>query len=218
MTNEKEIIYPFFLECCAFCTDIFWTNIFEELSYGKCPYGSYISKDFICCNYKNKEFSYKIEKKHPKILQKEIYDLFSKKLGLLSYTEKLQKRLDFNNTESSIKDARKNWSTIRKKNIKDLLIEKYVLQMQKKHQFSIKHAKYLLSLIYLALVFKVITQKDIQCNDGKIESIDGITFVNQEIFFTKHLYSIDTTFTPQIIIDRVSLSESWEPFLKSLMP
>ena len=56
----------------------FWENIFENLIYGKVPYGSYISKNYICCNYKRKEFSYKIdETKDSKILYDEIYNLFS---------------------------------------------------------------------------------------------------------------------------------------------
>ena len=66
MTIKKEIIYPIFLECCQYTTDIFWENVFEDLSYGKTPYGTYITKDFLCCNYKEKEFSYKIEKNNQK--------------------------------------------------------------------------------------------------------------------------------------------------------
>ena len=41
--------------------DIFWKNTFEELAYGRCPYGIYIHKDNICCNYKDKKFCYDID-------------------------------------------------------------------------------------------------------------------------------------------------------------
>ena len=41
-------------------SDIFWKNTFEELSYGRCPYGIYISNNNICCNYKDKKFCYNI--------------------------------------------------------------------------------------------------------------------------------------------------------------
>ena len=75
MTIKREIIYPFFIEASKFADDIFWENIFEDLAYGKTPYGSYISKDFLSCNYTNKEFSYKIERKDPHILYTEIYNL-----------------------------------------------------------------------------------------------------------------------------------------------
>ena len=65
---KREIIYPIFLNCCQFTNDPFWQNIFEELAYGKTSYGIYISKNFICCNQKRKEFSYKIENKEVKRL------------------------------------------------------------------------------------------------------------------------------------------------------
>ena len=63
MLVKKELLYPIFLECSQHADDTFWENIFEDLAYGKAPYGTYISKDFLCCGYKKKEFSYKIEKK-----------------------------------------------------------------------------------------------------------------------------------------------------------
>ena len=79
MAIKKEILYPVFLECLQFINDAFWENIFEDLAYGKTPYGTYINKDFLCCNYKNKEFSYKIEKKDPKTLYNDIYSLLGNK-------------------------------------------------------------------------------------------------------------------------------------------
>ena len=53
------------MECSQFITDKFWENIFEDLAYGKSPYGTYISKGSLTCKYKDKEFIYKIEKKDP---------------------------------------------------------------------------------------------------------------------------------------------------------
>ena len=96
MPIKKEIVYPIFLECCQYTTDIFWENVFEDLSYGKTPYGTYITKDFLCCNYKDKEFSYKIEKnKDTEQLYNDIFNLLSKKLGLLSQRDKIKKKIDF---------------------------------------------------------------------------------------------------------------------------
>ena len=117
MPIKKDLVYPFFLECCRFATDIFWENIFEDLAYGKSPYGTYISKDFLCCSYRNKDFSYKIEKKDPEVIYNELYNLLSVKLGLLSQSEKVKKRKAFKDMENTMKDTRKNWNDIKKKNI-----------------------------------------------------------------------------------------------------
>ena len=216
MPVKKEIIYPIFLECCEFSEDTFWNNVFEDLSYGKCPYGTYITKDFFCCNYKNKEFSYKIEKKEPEILYNDIYELLSKKLGLLSHKDKIKKKIDFSILEDEIKENRKNWSNIRKKNIKDLLIENYVIEMKKKYSLSIKQSRELLSSIFIGMVFKVITVKDIDYSDGIIKNIDGISFKKKQIIFERDIYDFDINITPYIIVDKKSMSDNWEKYLELL--
>jgi len=216
MPVKKEIVYPIFLECCELIEDTFWKNVFEDLSYGKCPYGTYISKEFLCCNYKNKEFSYKIETKNPKQLYDDIYLLFVKKLGLLSHNDKIQKKINFDNIESEIKEYRKSWTNIRKKNIKDLLIEKYVIDMKKRYLLTIKQAKNLLSMIFIGMVFKVINVKDIDYEDGVIKNINGISFKNKQVIFEKDMYKFDVNPASYIIIEKNLMSDSWYKYLETL--
>jgi len=216
MPIKKEIIYPFFLECSEFATDTFWDNVFEDLAYGKTPYGTYINKNFLCCSYKNKEFSYKIERKDPQDLYNDIYHLLTKKLGILSHKEKVKKRVDFHKTESRIKEHRQEWGNIRKKNIKDLLIERYVIDMKNKHNLTVKQAKYLLSVIFIATVFKVIDKKDIEYSDGKIQHIDGIEFTQNKIIIKRNIYDIDVGFSPEIFADKKTISDNWDKYLANL--
>jgi len=217
MTIKKEIIYPVFLECCQYTNDIFWENVFEDLSYGKTPYGTYITKDFFCCNYKDKEFSYKIEKnKEPEQLYNDIFNLLSKKLGLLSQRDKIKNKIDFYNIEEEIKEGRKSWSSIRKKNIKDLLIEKYVIDMKNQHSLSVKQAKYLLSIIFIGMVFKVITVKDINYENGKISNIEGIEFKKKQVIVLRDIYSIETNLNSCILIEPNLMSYNWEKYLITL--
>jgi hypothetical protein len=216
MPVKKDIIYPIFLECCEYTEDIFWENVFEALSYGTCPYGTYISKDFLCCSYKNKEFSYKIERKSPRELYNEVYTLLTKKLGILSQQEKVKKRSDFYLAENRIKDSRQDWSTIRKKNIKDLLIERYVIDMKKKHSLTPTQSKYLLSVIFICLTFKVVTSRDIEYDNGRIQTIDGIEFDDNKIFIKRDIYDIDVEFSHESLSDKKIMSENWEIFLDKL--
>ena len=216
MAIKKEILYPIFLECLKFINDSFWENIFEDLAYGKTPYGTYINKDFLCCNYKDKEFSYKIEKKDPETLYNDIYSLLGKKLGILSIRDKTNRQIDFQNIENELKECRKNWSNIRKKNIKDLLIERYVLNMKNEHSLSYKQAQTLLSTIFIGLVFKVISVKDIKYIDGSITEIEGITFSNKEFKFEKNIYGNDIEFRKCILLDKNSMSDNWDKFLLNL--
>ena len=216
MLVKKEILFPVFLECCQYADDTFWENIFEDLAYGKAPYGTYISKDFLCCGYKKKEFSYKIEKKTPEIIYKEVYALLTKRLGLLSYREKVKKKKVFTDLEDSIKDTRKKWIDIKKKNMKELLIELYVTRMKNKYQLSIKQAKYLISVILIAMVFKVITSANINYSNGRINSIEGIDFDKKQLIIKKNLYSLEVNFGPHIVLDRKVMSDNWEKFLENL--
>jgi len=216
MPIKKEILYPIFLECFEYTTDSFWENIFEDLSYGKCPYGTYINKNFLCCNYKDKEFSYKIEKKNPQQLYNDIYNLFAKKLGLLSSRDKLKKKLDFNNIEEELKFNKNKWTDIRKKNIKDLLIENYVIDMKNKYSLSNKQSKNLLSSIFIGMIFKVINIKDICYNDGKINNINGIQFEKNKIIYDKNIYDFDINFQKCILIDKPIMSENWNKYISNL--
>ena len=118
----NKLIYPVFLKCCKFTTDNFWKFIFEDLAYGNCPYGTYIVKNYLCCNYKGKEFSYKIDReKDPNIVYLEVYDILHNKFGLLSNKDKTQNRKLFfqKGKDANIKE------TLKKKYIKLILIEKF---------------------------------------------------------------------------------------------
>ena len=220
MPVKKEIVYPFFLECCQFACDSFWETIFEDLSYGIVPYGTYINKDYLCCSCKNKEFSYKIERKDPKLMYDEIYNLLSGKLGILSYKEKQRKRIDYNQLEKEIKESRQKWTDIKKKNIKDYLIEQYVIMMKKKHSLDISQTKFLLSLITLALVTKIIGTKDITYENGKIVDIRGIKIttdgkvsIGSFLSATNGNESIfgHTSYSPEKKVNEVNLlSDNWE--------
>ena len=218
MPVKREIIYPIFLECCQFADDIFWETIFEDLAYGRAPSGTYISKDFLNCSYKNKEFSYKIERKDPENIYNDIYKLLTEKLGILSQKEKMQKKILFEEMEKNIKESRSNWISIRKKNIKDSLYEKYILEMKNTYSLSNKQCKYLSSLISVSMVFKTLTPKDIIYENDKIIRIEGIDFDKEKIIFQRHLtldkiiedeeeYEVEQTFL---------LSDNWQKHLKIL--
>lgn len=216
MPIKKEIIYPFFLECCDYTPDIFWENIFTDLAYGKPPYGTYISKGFLCCTQKKKDFSYKIEKKPTKEIYDEIYSILTDKLGILSQNDKLKKRQLFNDAENNLKQDLQSWNNIRKKNIKELLIELYVTRMKEKYSLSIKQARFLLSIIFTAMIFKVITSQDIVYEDGKIKVIQGIDFINKKLIIEKDLYNLKIDFNLEIVKDKELMSETWDKFIKDL--
>tara|TARA_Y100000389_G_scaffold194746_1_gene225170 strand:+ start:239 stop:913 length:675 start_codon:yes stop_codon:yes gene_type:complete len=218
MPVKKEIIFPIFLECCQFCTDTFWENVFEDLAYGKTPYGTYISKNFLCCSYKKKEFTYKIERKDIKVFYTEVFNLLSKKLCLSSPKDLIKQKEIFELYEFSNRFSRDNWSDIRKKSIKELLLELFVINMKNKHKLSIKQARYLISTIFIAMVFKIISSNDISYNDGNINSIEGIEFSKGKTIINKKLYNITNILNNSVVThpEKKKMSHKWDKYLKDL--
>ena len=214
---NNELLYPIFLECCQYTEDVFWENIFENLAYGNTPFGSYISKNYICCSYKSKEFSYKIdENKSSEVLFVELYNLFSKRLGILSGKEKSKKQESFHNMENSIKNSRVKWNDIRKKSMKELLIELYVLRMKKKFDLTTHQSKHLLSFILMAIVFKNIKSEDVIYENNKITEIKGISFKHGKIIFESDIENVDVSSITQELSSQQLMSENWEKFLSNL--
>jgi hypothetical protein len=212
MVLKREIVYPVFLNCVQYIPDSFWINVFEDLAYGITPYGSYISKNFICCNYKDKEFSYKIDKTDPQKLYQDIYSLLKNKLGLLSNLDKIKKKNEFFNIEQSLKESRQQWSHIRKKNVKDMLIEKYVLKMSEKYQLSHKQSKHLNYIIFIAMIFKIITVKDILYENGEITNINHIKFLPGQIILEKNIFEYEAT-RKYVLLDKKLMSDIWEKYI-----
>ena len=213
MVFKRDIIYPVFLECVNYTNNIFWQNIFEDLAYGKSPYGTYFYKNFIICSYKDKEFNYKIETDEPSVIYKDLYQLFTQKLGLLSNKEKIKNKLDFFKYENDLKKSSETWKTIRKKNIKDVLIERYVIDNKKKYNLTIKQGKYLLSLILTCIIFKIILPTDILYDNREITNIKGINFTDKHIIIKRDIIKDSINITDEQEYKKKTFSDKWVKFL-----
>jgi hypothetical protein len=190
MYNLKtQLLYPVLLECCDLTTDLYWQQIFENLAYGKPPYGTYLNKDNLCCNYKDKKFNYKIDMvKEPRQLYDELHSLLSSKLGIESSKEKIVKKHNFKLYETKLKEEMIHWSTIKKKSIKDALLEEFVIDMKYKYSLSWEQTRCLLSIITLSINFKIIQCSDIEYRDYKIHSINGIEFTPGNFLVRNDIY------------------------------
>jgi hypothetical protein len=209
-----ELQYPVFLNASQYAGDTFWKYIFEDLAYGRTPYGTYITKDFICCNYKGKEFSYKIDTtKTGEQLYNELYSILFNKFGLLSMEDKQVLRSKFEKTRDSTSLINStSWAGIKKKNIKQLMIENFVITAKKKYVLSQSHTKKLLSYIIIGLIFKTIENDDIDFCDGKIVTIKGFEFEKNNFVKPTNLFVFDSN-TAQSANSKKKLSDMWEKYL-----
>ena len=177
---KKDIVHPIFLKLASLQEDTFWKYIYEDLSYGKCPYGIYIQNDYICCFIKGKEFSYYFEDKE-ECLQ-EIHTLLKNKAGILSEKEKIQQKEDFFQKKNNEKKF------INKKFLRENLIQNFVIKQGKLYNIGSEHKKNLISFLYNAFLFKVVQINDINFTEGEIDSVNGIEFKPQEIIIQKKLF------------------------------
>ena len=184
----REILYAQFIEASQYAEDPYWKVVFENLAYGLCPFGVYISKGFLCCSIKTKDFVYKIDKKDSLILYTETFNLLRNKAQITSSSDKTELYKHFQTLEQELRDNKRiSWSSIKKKSIKDNLIESFVLNMKTIYGLSPEKTRSLHSLIQLGLLFKTITNNDIIYEEGQIISIEGFEFDICEFIVTRDL-------------------------------
>tara|TARA_B100001115_G_scaffold181443_1_gene175669 strand:+ start:1416 stop:2021 length:606 start_codon:yes stop_codon:yes gene_type:complete len=189
--GKNNVLYPIFIDCMKYTSDIFWKNTFEELSYGRCPYGIYMSNDNLCCNYKDKKFCYNIHSEtDSEIVYNDIIDLFRNKFGLLSKNDKLMKNKLFVVKQEEINNILNNeWNNIKRKNIRLMLIEKFVIQKSNEYSLDISNSKLLYNNIILGLLFKTIHKNSIIYENQNIKEIKCISFKKNNFTFNKDLYN-----------------------------
>jgi hypothetical protein len=207
---KKEIIHPIFLKIASSMEDTFWKYIYEDLSYGKCPYGIYLQNDYICCFIKGKEFSYRIIEDKSEVLD-DIHNLLKNRAGILSDKEKIQQKEDFFQKKTIQK------KNINKKFLRENLIQNFILKEGKKYNIKLEHQKNLISFLYIAFLFKSITINDIQFEKSEIKSINGIEFSENKILIKKRLLQDNIQ---QTVINedekKTSLVQLWNTFLVDL--
>lgn len=213
MYNKDEIVYPVFLKCCNLCENNFWRNIFIDLSKSLTPYGTYISKDYFCCSYKNKEFSYKIDESlEPEVIFNDVTSLLKNKLKLRSLNEKIHQ---LENLRNNNKNDKLNWNSIRKKSSRKLLIEKFIIEKSKQYNLKLKQQKNLLNLIYYFILIKSINYKDIIFEGKKIVEIPGIKFSNKTIEIEEHLKKIFVSENSNKIQNNI-MKSNWDKYLRDI--
>lgn len=185
MKIKKEIIYPIFIQVSQLSNDTYWYSIFNNLARGITPNGVIITETNVCNRFKEKSFTYEFENKSPKEIHDELKHLFQKKMGLQSKMDYLKNKKKFNLIME--KDEYIEWKDIKIKNIKDILIENYALELRKKYDLTIRQTDELLNFISLSLIFKELDKGDIIYKCGKIINIKNLHFSKESgEFFISH--------------------------------
>lgn len=174
--DKKEILYPNLLHTCKYTTSSFWYNLFENLAYGRPPSRLFITNHHLSCTRPGVEFSFNLRS------EMEYSALHAHLFSLLNREEVLSPN------EHSLILIEKEMSEIseevtNKKISKTILLEKFVIEIEKQFSFGLKKARYILIALVIAFLFKTLKQSDLvfESHEGdqnnhprtKIKSISG---------------------------------------------
>lgn len=187
---RRDVLYPIFLKCLPYVEDEFWKDTFEELSYGNCYQGSYLSKGFLCSNVKGREFVYKFIDKEPEKIYFDISKLLKDKLNIMSKNDRKILITEFEEVEKNLKNLKNTeWNDIKKKSTKDILFQNFLIDAKKKYELRDSQLKCLYNSINLGLMLKSIKNTDIIYKNGVIHEIKGFLFSKGKYRIDVDIYS-----------------------------
>jgi hypothetical protein len=173
--RTKSVLYPILIECSAIVKDDFWRQFYEDLAAGKSTKGVYILNGILQTSNKRNGFSYSITDKAPEVIVKELHYLLTTHTGICSKKDMNKKRkiIEDISTELEAYDKGK-WTSIKRKNVKNMLIVNYVIYLHKTYDLSWPATLNAYDTIMLAFESKTHSSKDVVYEDGKIKDIIDI--------------------------------------------
>lgn len=173
---KNALRFPILIEASIIVENKFWSQVLKDLAHGKAPHGCYVSSsNFLVNNTKNAAFSYFLDdpKKDAKTMSDEIIRLLNEKTNIMSVSDRAKKKVVFNEVKQKLMRNIKNatWGNLRKKKIKDQLLDMYALSIKNHKKWDIKETREFLTDLSLDIIFKRIDSDHIVMKDGKIIEI-----------------------------------------------
>lgn len=174
------------LECINYVDSFVWKNIFENLAYGQPPANFYMHHNSVCY------IDDKMKKKSFLLIRMPVNsDVDLSENNVRKFTEELitffRCKIPYSCTETTIADTEEKASIfddkcvveatgvgMRKKNIKEILIDLFVIKLRETCDLTMNQAKYLKSVILLSIIFKASKINDYVIKNDRIESIKYI--------------------------------------------
>lgn len=170
--RTRNIIYPILMECAQLCTDDFWRQFYEDLATGKSPKGIYISNGTIYTTNKRTGIAYSISQKPPRLIVIELHDLLTTKTSICSSKDLDKKRKIIDEIQTDLNKYRTGkWTSIKRKNIKYMLLVNYALKLRAENKLTWKQTIAVFITIQQAFELKTHKSKDVVYNDGEIHDI-----------------------------------------------
>jgi hypothetical protein len=221
--KEKDIIYPLLQECMNTESDNTWKQIFNNMSRGLCPKGMIIQNGTILGSISKKNnIKYCFLDKSCEDIINNIKNLYSNLINIDSDKNKRSK--EFEEINDSYNDyVYMEWRSIKKKAIKDILLQNYCISLKSKYNLTSLSIKSGYETIFNALyLYKTHKNIDVEYNEGKIISIKDIEIEDGHIVNKRLKYFDSAEFDEEDIEEEqhdedknttTSLKSLWESYL-----
>jgi len=167
LSQNPKILFPIFFQCIKYTDNKYFKTIFENIGYGNLPIGIHITNSAIyfenklICSINNNP--------------KEIYD--NMKTIMNTFKKENDKEIIY-----------ETWNQIKKKSIKDVYIQNYLIEMQKKYNLTLTQIKKAYNFITIALLLKLLDKEDLDYQNNKINKIRNISFEYKKIYLKNEIF------------------------------
>lgn len=211
--GDEIVKQPIFLKIAEETEDEFWKCLMMNFAYEKCPYGVVMEEPYVFCRFKGNEFNFNFERvddPHEAFITLKHY--LQTNLHIESTRDHFEK---YTHMSSWMCYRGVEWVDIKKKSIKELLLQNYVIQQKQHHQLSLRQCKKLLSTLLIGIQFKRISNHDIQYNPTEmvIEHIDGVTFEESKVIVPNVVEHTKLEIESSISQSKVNLWEAWDKYI-----
>jgi hypothetical protein len=171
--TKREICYPIFLEVASLATDPFWKMLYQDFAYNTYPIGIQIDEQVVLSTFKGQQFHYDFSAKTADEICHELTDLLRTKRKIYSKKDTLSQR-DY--LSHIFQEHKREWRAIKKKNIKDILIENFIITFRQKYNLTLKQSQLFHRFINIQFYFKRIVNENVHYGPDSctIEQIDNI--------------------------------------------
>ena len=176
-------------------------NIFEDFSYGLCPKGIQLitqtnnNKNMLLCVSRKYQFS--VENR-PTLNEEDVEycdELINQVVKLLQENNLLNNKDALFSKEiemySKTRPVYKSWTEIRKKSIRDLLIQEYIIELSNRYNLHDLQMIKIYNFINMAFLLNLIQKNDILLEDEKITNIKYIHTTEDKILLDMKIFETD---------------------------
>jgi hypothetical protein len=175
--------FSIFKDIAKYAENDFWKEFFLKMSTGVLPKGVFLTNNCISIFSHDQAFQVSIINRHY------IYDIYKQCVYLLkSKLYIYPSEFAYNAKNNILIDESVTWASLKKKCIKRLFIEHFVIEMSELYNLNTSQMKSLFSDIMLRIYLKIINKTDIEYCSTNLRIINIHPFK-----FDHQTYYIDTT-------------------------